>query len=63
MEEYDDAKLNYESGFSPEVKEFLRRDRRTFKDGKINVETAAPRSSNRQAQSPQGVELHTAGAR
>ena len=38
MEEYDDAHLNYESGFSPEVQEFLRRDRCTFKDGKTNVE-------------------------
>ncbi len=29
MKEYDDAKLNYESGFSPEVLPFLERDGRT----------------------------------
>jgi creatinine amidohydrolase/Fe(II)-dependent formamide hydrolase-like protein len=38
IEGYDAAMLNYESGFSPEVEKFLRRDGRTFKDGQINVE-------------------------
>jgi creatinine amidohydrolase/Fe(II)-dependent formamide hydrolase-like protein len=37
MQEYDHARLNYESGFSPDVEEFLRRDGRSFKDGKIDV--------------------------
>ena len=36
MKQYDDAKLNYESGFSPDVEHFLRIDHRTFKNGKID---------------------------
>ena len=36
MEDYDHAHLDYETGFSPEVEEFLRRDSRTFKNGKID---------------------------
>ena len=35
MQEYDEAKLDYESGFSSDVKHFLRIDRRTFQDGRI----------------------------
>ena len=38
MKQYDDAKLNYESGFSPDVEHFLRIDGRTFKDGRIYEE-------------------------
>ena len=37
MEEYDHAHLDYETIPSPEIAEFLRRDRRTFKDGKIDL--------------------------
>ena len=48
MEEYDDAKLDYESGFSPETEEFLRRDRRTFKDGRINVKGENGKDRRRQ---------------
>ncbi|MCH2213119.1 MAG: creatininase family protein [Fuerstiella sp.] len=48
MEEYDDAKLNYESDFSPEVEEFLRRDRRSFKDGEIDLAGENGRDRRRQ---------------
>ena len=48
MEEYDDAKLNYDSGFSPEVQEFLRRDHRTFKNGKIDCTGENVRDRRRQ---------------
>jgi creatinine amidohydrolase/Fe(II)-dependent formamide hydrolase-like protein len=48
MEEYDDAKLNYESDFSPEVQEFLRRDGRSFKNGKIDLEGENGRDRRRQ---------------
>ena len=52
MEEYDEAHLNYESGFSPDVQEFLRRDSRTFQDGKINVQgyNASDRRRQEEAQ-------------
>lgn len=36
MQNYDHAHLDYESGFSPEIEEMLRRDQRTFKNGKID---------------------------
>lgn len=38
MKQYDDAKLDYESGFSPDVEHFLRIDHRTFRNGKIDEE-------------------------
>lgn len=38
MEQYDAAMLNYEGTFGPDVTKFLERDRRTFKDGTIDVE-------------------------
>ena len=50
MEEYDDAKLNYESDFSPEVEEFLRRDGRSFKNGRISLEGENGRDRRRQAE-------------
>ena len=48
MKEYDDANLNYQSGFTPEVKEFLRRDGRTLKDGQITVAGENDRDRARQ---------------
>ena len=48
MEEYDDAKLNYESDFSPEVEEFLRRDGRSFKNGEIDLAGENGRDRRRQ---------------
>ncbi|MCH2201667.1 MAG: creatininase family protein [Fuerstiella sp.] len=48
MEEYDDANLNYESDFSPEVEEFLRRDGRSFKNGEINLAGENGRDRRRQ---------------
>ena len=52
MQEYDEANLDYESGFSPDVQEFLRRDGRTFKDGKISVQgyNASDRRRQEEAQ-------------
>ena len=38
IQAYDQAMLNYESGFNDDVKTFLRRDGRTFKQGQINVD-------------------------
>ncbi|MDE2756334.1 MAG: creatininase family protein, partial [Acidobacteriota bacterium] len=51
MKEYDDANLNYESGFSPEVEHFLRIDGRTFIDGRINEEGENATDRARQEQS------------
>ena len=48
MEEYDHAHLNYESGFSPEVQEFLRRDYRTFKNGVVDATGENERDRRRQ---------------
>lgn len=48
MAEYDHAHLNYESGFSPEIQEFLRRDGRTFKNGKIDARGENERDRRRQ---------------
>ena len=51
MEAYDAANLDYETGFTPEVEKFLRRDGRTFKDGRINVDgyNAADRRRQKEA--------------
>ncbi|MEE3372173.1 MAG: creatininase family protein [Planctomycetota bacterium] len=38
IQAYDQAMLDYESGFNDDVKTFLRRDDRTFKQGQINVD-------------------------
>ena len=51
MKEYDDARLNFESGFSPEVAHFLRIDGRTFIDGRINEEGENAVDRARQKQS------------
>ena len=51
MKEYDDANLNYESGFSPDVEHFLRIDGRTFIDGRINEEGENATDRARQEQS------------
>jgi len=48
MEEYDHAHLDYETVPSPEIAEFLRRDGRTFKDGKINLSGENVRDRRRQ---------------
>ena len=37
IQAYDQAMLDYESGFNDDVKGFLRRDGRTFKEGQISV--------------------------
>ena len=51
MAAYDEANLDYETGFTPEVEKFLRRDGRTFKDGRIDVEgyNAADRARQKEA--------------
>ena len=36
MQDYDHAHPDYESGFSSEIEEILRRDQHTFKNGKID---------------------------
>lgn len=51
MKEYDDAKLDYESGFSDDVKHFLRIDGRTFIDGRINEDGENAVDRARQEQS------------
>ena len=48
MQEYDEAHLDYESGFSPAVQEFLKRDARSFKDGEINMRGENGRDRERQ---------------
>ena len=48
MADYDHAHLNYESGFSPEIQEFLRRDGRTFKNGRIDARGENEKDRRRQ---------------
>lgn len=48
MKEYDDAKLNYESGFSPDIQEFLSRDARSRPD-RLPGENARDRQRQEEA--------------
>ena len=50
MGDYDDAHLNYEDNFAPDVLPFLRRDGRTFKQGKIDCRDENIRDRRRQAE-------------
>jgi creatinine amidohydrolase/Fe(II)-dependent formamide hydrolase-like protein len=48
MQQYDHAHLDYETVRSPEIAEFLRRDERTHKDGKIDLSGENLRDRRRQ---------------